>query len=83
MKIYTILAFIFVLGCSKESSDKDSYTLYRSSVFDEISRVHVATFDSKESEEYNRINCQIAADLFQNQPGVSVKYWCEKGRYRK
>jgi hypothetical protein len=28
-------------------------------------------------------NCQIAADLFMKQQGVKVKYWCEKGNYKK
>jgi hypothetical protein len=46
-------------------------------------RIHVATFDSSYGEDYNRENCQIALGLFQNQPGVTVRYWCEKGRYKK
>jgi len=28
-------------------------------------------------------NCQIAAELFKKQQGVTVKYWCEKGIYKK
>jgi hypothetical protein len=28
-------------------------------------------------------NCQIAQELFQKQPGVTVKYWCEKDKYKK
>ena len=28
--------------------------------------------------DYNWKNCLIARDLFQNQIGVEVKYWCEK-----
>jgi hypothetical protein len=45
-------------------------------------RLHVATFDAAEGDEYNRGNCEIAADLFGKQPGVRVRYWCEKGGFR-
>lgn len=49
-------------------------------------RIHVATFDADEgdsSQKYNKENCISSASLFQNQPGVIVKYWCEEGRYHK
>lgn len=59
------------------------------SVVDENARYHIATFDADTKGgpkstvfEYNWGNCMIAAELFQNQPGVRVRYWCEKGRYR-
>jgi hypothetical protein len=62
------------------------YTLYRSSAGSSAAnarlRVHVATFDAADGDEYNRENCWIAADLFARQPGVTVRYWCEKGRFR-
>lgn len=45
-------------------------------------RIHVATFDSNDGDEYNRENCMTTMDLFQRQPGVKVRYWCEQGRYR-
>ncbi len=45
--------------------------------------MHVATFDAKDGEAYNMGNCQIAQELFQKQPGVTVKYWCEKGVFKK
>ena len=28
-------------------------------------------------------NCDIARQLFQNQPGVTVRYWCERGRFNE
>ena len=62
--------------------DGDIYTLYRSSVTSADLRIHVATYDADEGEAYNRENCQIGAELFQSQPGVKVRYWCEKGRFR-
>jgi hypothetical protein len=61
------------------------YTLYRNSATNggESWRMHVATFDAKEGEAYNMGNCQIAQELFQKQPGISVRYWCEKGNFKK
>jgi hypothetical protein len=74
------LILVIVTGCK----DDVTYTLYRSSVLDINSRIHVATFDTKkESAEYNNENCKIAAELFENQPKVRVKYWCEKGSYKE
>jgi len=70
-------------ACSAGPSDAEIFTLYRNSVTDEKMRIHVATFDAAEKEEYNRGNCEQAQVLFQGQPGVKVKFWCEKGRYRK
>jgi len=46
-------------------------------------RIHIASFDAHEKEEYNRGNCEQAQALFQNQPGVKAKFWCEKGHFRK
>ena len=61
------------------------YTLYRNSATSggESWRMHVATFDAKDGEAYNMGNCQIAEELFQKQPGVTVKFWCEKGTFKK
>lgn len=70
-------------ACSVGSSDTDVFTLYRNSVTNENMRIHVATFDAAEKEEYNRGNCEQAQVLFQAQAGVKVKFWCEKGRYKK
>ncbi len=64
------------------SSDSGTYTLYRSSPISEGLRVHVATFDSAEGVEYNRDNCQRAADLFGRQRAVINRFWCEQGRFR-
>jgi hypothetical protein len=60
-----------------------TYTLYRSSatVGGAGMRVHVATFDTKDGATYNRDNCEIAKNLFQKQPGVTVIYWCERGYF--
>jgi hypothetical protein len=54
-----------LIGCD----DSNVYTLYRSSptvgeIHGEKARIHVATFDAAESEEYNRLNCETARELF-------------------
>ena len=64
-------------------AQKTTYTLYRSSAgASHQLRLHVATFDSTDGAGYNRENCEVARSLFQAQPGVTVRYWCENGRYR-
>lgn len=81
--LFLSAAFISLLyGCG---DDGDTYTLYRSSPVDSNMRIHVATFDARvaSADPYNKANCEIAAGLFSNQAGVTVKYWCEKGPYRK
>jgi hypothetical protein len=81
--ILTIPLVVLLLTACGEST----YTLYRSSPVptDDLSlrRVHVATFDAYENQSYNQENCEIAAGLFKSQPGVTVKYWCEKGQFKK
>lgn len=60
-----------------------TFTLYRSSVFDQSARVHVGTFDAADGADYNRENCELAGHLFQAQPGVKVRFWCERGTYTR
>ena len=76
---FGILVAASLGGCQP---NEHAYTLYRGSAADTRLRVHVATFDAADGDEYNRDNCRIAADLFAKQPGVVVRYWCEKGRFR-
>lgn len=64
-------------------SEGDTYTLYRNSVITQDARMHVASFDTAEGNRYNSENCQHAMELLQAQPDVKVRFWCEKGRYRK
>jgi hypothetical protein len=66
-------------GCG----DGDRFTLYRNSKLDPNMRLHVATFDTADGASYNRENCDLAAKLFQGQEGVTTRFWCEKGAYRK
>lgn len=74
-----IVILLALAGC--DPRDNGIYTLYRDSTSGPGMRLHVATFDATEGEEYNQGNCNIARDLFQGQPGVQVKYWCERGSF--
>jgi hypothetical protein len=74
-------AAVFLSACN--GSKSETFTLYRASTLDPMMRIHMATFDAAESgPTYNQENCQIAADLFSTHPGVTVRYWCEKGLFR-
>jgi hypothetical protein len=74
---------------AQSRSEDDVATLYRNSIFDDLPRIHIATFDSVEKSwggtvaDYNWENCLIAAQLFEEQPSVILRYWCETGFYRK
>jgi hypothetical protein len=70
----------------------DVFTLYRNVPSDETFRVHVATFDATGSDGKgdpfynwsNTKNCERASRMFQAQPDwKGVKFWCEKGRFKK
>ena len=78
MKPIASVLLLAAAGCQTEAS---GYTLYRSSATGPM-RIHVASFDTKNGEEYNRENCDTAAELFRHQPSVTVRYWCEKGSFR-
>lgn len=79
MKWTVAVLALSLAGCAL--GDGQTYTLYRTGL--DGSRVHVATFDANESDAYNNENCLTAMELFQSQPGVSVRYWCERGRYKR
>lgn len=68
-------------GCGL--SEGDTYTLYRNSVITQDARMHVASFDAAEGGRYNNENCQHAMRLLQEQPDVHVRFWCEKGPYKR
>ena len=83
VSLRTLLPLTFVallVGCD---SGGGTFTLYRNSVGDENMRIHVASFNASQSESYNRGNCEQAQLLFQAQPGVKTKFWCEKGVFKK
>lgn len=78
--LFAPIFLVLVAGCD---SDIDTFTFYRNSVTDENMRIHVASFNAEDGEAYNRGNCEQAQKLFQAQPGVRTKFWCEKGAYKK
>ncbi len=81
--IYVLLALLISTNTSVAASAEETHTLYRDSVTDRAMRIHVASFDSTDGAAYNRENCAQAALLFQGQPSVKTKFWCESGRFRK
>jgi hypothetical protein len=74
-------AFAFA-GAASGAPIDETYTLYRNSVLDTGMRLHVATFDAVDGGAYNRENCDQARELFQAQPGIKTKFWCERGRFQ-
>lgn len=90
--LISILAYLILFTTSSaqagfcfHTSENSVFTLYRSSAITngESMRIHVASFDASDGEKYNSENCEVAKVLFQNQPGVTVRYWCEKGYFKK
>jgi len=95
MKNISLIVVFFFIGLFVyyffDRSDT-TFTLYRNSALlnGENMRIHIATFDASEksfwgerNDGYNKGNCDLAASLFQQQPGVKTKFWCEKGAFRK
>ena len=76
----TIAVTAFTANCFASSG---AFTLYRNSAIDQSMRIHVGTFNAVDGEKYNAENCNLAATLFASQPGVTVRFWCERGTYRK
>ena len=78
--IFALAVAAIIVGCDFGGT---TFTLYRNSTHDETMRIHVASFDATASEKYNRGNCEQARDLFQAQSGAKIRFWCEKGPYKK
>jgi hypothetical protein len=71
------------LAAMLSACDAGTHTLYRSSVVLPSARIHIATFDAADGDAHNRENCELARDLFQAQPGVLTRFWCEPGGFKK
>jgi hypothetical protein len=87
-----ILITITLTACDPgegRGATDDAYTLYRTSPVDSALRIHVATFDSIEGYDivgYNQENCEYAREAFSEREDFTqagIKYFCEKGLYRK
>ena len=90
--LIVLICVFFNMACSEKSIEtSEIFTLYRNVPSDETFRVHVATFDAgtdgNSSEFYNwsnMKNCERAREMFQALPDSNtVKFWCEKGHYKK
>jgi hypothetical protein len=95
-KLFTSILLCFISSCAIAAGTE--YTLYRTGIdlsekaHDETLRIHVATFDADQDAKYNLANCEFAQQLFNaNQPHyrgsiydtIKIKYWCEKGHFKK
>lgn len=80
MRSSLLVALLLLSAC--EGSDA-IFTLYRSSPEDDTMRIHVASFDADESASYNDASCRLAAEHFRKQAKLNVRYWCEKGPFKK
>jgi hypothetical protein len=83
----TVIVAALLAGYARAAcpGDETHFRLYRSSAAIHGAAVHVATFNAVQqaaqgggAAEYNRSNCEIARNLFQSQPDVTVTYWCER-----
>ena len=81
MMPHLVLASAIVLAAAAPSDSV--FTLYRNSALNAAMRMHVSTFDADQGTSYNQENCWTAQKLFQGQSGVTVTFWCEKGRYHE
>lgn len=81
MRHATFVLCALMAGCGGGGGDQ--YTLYRNSILDANLRIHIATFDTSDGDAYNNENCNLAARLFQQQPEVKARFWCEKGTFKK
>lgn len=81
--VFASVGCLAAVSCNPSPGDSSTYTLYRSSVANDTLRVHVATFDAADGERYNRDSCEYTRGLYQAQPGIKTRFWCEKGRHRK
>lgn len=75
---FSVMPLMLACGSAPEST---TYTLYRNSVMDSGMRVHIAAFDARDGGDYNQENCEQTRQLFQAQPGVATRFWCEQGRF--
>ena len=90
--LFALITSTLVMGCGNSIKEQDySYTLYRNAPSDPSFRVHVATFNSKAysngeelDELVNKKNCELVQSMYEKLPDWSdLKFWCEKGLFKK
>ena len=75
MKSITIIAALSLAGCSMPT-DVTYYTLCRKPPLSSGAAC-IASFDADEPDDYNKQNCEIFRELVQNQPLVTVTWFCQ------
>lgn len=84
-----VFCALFTTACSENDiHEEDIFTLYSSATSDKFARLHEATFDTHYGSELNAHHCERTQRLVQEWYNTEtktseVKFWCEKGRYRK
>lgn len=77
------LLLVFVIGHVQFSAKSiEPYTLYRTSIKNANSRIHVATFSSTEASTKSSVECENVKSLMQG-GGNKLRYWCEVGAFKK
>jgi hypothetical protein len=88
MAIAMVTLLSLVACAEKQVPDSDIFTLYSNAPSDKFARLHEATFDARQAVEMNAHHCERVQRLLQEWYNTTtkttdVKFWCEKGRYRK
>ena len=93
--LYIVTVVLSLPACSEKSlPESEIYTLYSTNFPNDSGRSGVATFDLANTPELNSQICQESADLFQKgfeerkkvnggRTDTKMRYWCEKGRFKK
>jgi hypothetical protein len=82
-RVALLVLLLALQTCSQPAEAGNVYTLYRSSLANDSLRIHVASFNAAGGGTFNRDSCEYTRDLYQAQPGIKTRFWCEKGTYRE
>ena len=77
------LALITCLAALLAACGDSTYTMYRSNAKDPKAREYFATFGSNGNEKDNQVNCDLSSTLLTMQRTSQLRYWCEKGPFKK
>jgi len=78
MGLIPIMLALMMAGCT---TSEEPYSLYKTPLMGQQTRLHVFTFDASGGREYNKNNCQLALERFEKEQGGKFKFWCELGGY--
>jgi hypothetical protein len=91
--LLTAVSFVFLFTACSSAEEEHIYTLYSTNYPHDSGRHGIATFDLVMGPEAGTI-CQEAADMYFEDfkkrketknldESIKVRYWCEKGRFKK